>query len=101
MEVFIQVGLPIILVISMYFFMIVPQQKKQKALREKLQALRKGDEVITIGRLHGIVDEINHDNKTVVLDCEGIYLTFDLQAIAEVKQSEPTQAPVKKATVTE
>lgn len=101
MEVFIQLGLPIILFISMYFFMIVPQQKKQKALRDKLQALRKGDEVITIGRLHGIVDEIDHVNKVVVLDCEGIYLTFDLQAIAEVKQSEPTKPRVKKEAVAE
>ena len=42
--------------------------------------------MITIGRLHGVVDEINEAEKTVTLDCDGIYLVFDLSAIASVKQ---------------
>lgn len=54
-----------------------------------MSQLKKGDHVITIGRLHGVIDEINEADKTVTLDCDGIYLVFDLRAIAQVT----TQAP--------
>ncbi len=49
--------------------------------------LKKGDEVVTIGRLHGIVDSIDQETKTVTLDCDGVYLVFDLSAIGQVKPS--------------
>ena len=49
-----------------------------------LDSLGEGDSVVTIGGLHGIVDEVNDTTKTVVLDCEGIYLTFDRRAVARI-----------------
>ena len=73
----------------MYFLMLRPQQKQQKKHRDMMSELKKGDHVITIGRLHGVIDEINQADKTATLDCDGIYLVFDLRAIAQVT----TQAP--------
>ncbi|GAD15968.1 preprotein translocase subunit YajC [Lentilactobacillus otakiensis] len=70
----------------MYFVMVRPQRKQQQKRREQLSKIKTGDQVITIGRLHGVVDEINEADKTVTLDCDGIYLVFDLSAIASVKQ---------------
>jgi preprotein translocase subunit YajC len=75
----------------MYFMMIRPQRKQQQKRREQLSKIKPGDQVVTIGRLHGVVDEINDAEKTVTLDCDGIYLVFDLSAIAQVKQ--PAIAP--------
>ncbi|KRL21826.1 preprotein translocase subunit YajC [Lentilactobacillus kisonensis] len=75
----------------MYFLMIRPQRKQQQKRREQLSKIKAGDQVVTIGRLHGVVDEINEAEKTVTLDCDGIYLVFDLSAIAQVKQ--PAIAP--------
>lgn len=72
------------MVAVMYFLMIRPQQRQRKQHQDMVSQLTKGDEVITIGRLHGTIDEVNTANRTVVLDCEGIYLTFDLSAIATV-----------------
>ncbi|GAA6116392.1 preprotein translocase subunit YajC [Apilactobacillus kunkeei] len=74
----------IVLFAIMYFLVIRPQKKQQKKHAETLKQLQKGDHVTTIGRLHGIVDDINEEEKTVTLDCDGIYLVFDLNAIAKV-----------------
>ena len=49
-----------------------------------LSKIKRGDKVTTIGRLHGVVDEVNEADKTVTLDCDGIFLVFDLNAIAKI-----------------
>lgn len=74
----------ILMIALMYFFMIRPQQKQRKEHQEMMNDLHKGDEVVTIGRMHGKIDSINQADRTVTLDCEGIYLTFDMVAIARV-----------------
>lgn len=68
---------------AMYFLMIRPQQKRVKEAQEMLNSLTKGTAVVTVGGLHGVIEEIN--DTTVVLDCEGVYLTFERRAIARVK----------------
>lgn len=74
----------ILMIALMYFFMIRPQQKQRKQHQDMMSQLHKGDEVVTIGRMHGKFDSINREDRTVTLDCEGIYLTFDMVAIARV-----------------
>lgn len=82
---FISALLPFILMFGvMYFLLIRPQKKQQEKVQNMLDTLAVGDSVVTIGGLHGIIDEINDQTKTVVLDCEGIYLTFERRAIARV-----------------
>lgn len=76
----------IVLFAIMYFLVIRPQKKQQQKHAETLKQLQKGDHVVTIGRLHGIVDDINEEEKTVTLDCDGIYLVFDLTAVAKVTE---------------
>lgn len=83
----------------MWLIMIRPQQKQAKVRKDMLDNLQVGHHVITIGGLHGVVDEINQANQTVVLDCEGIYLTFNRSAIATVKESVAMQEPVAEKEV--
>jgi preprotein translocase subunit YajC len=65
----------------MYFFMIRPQQKKQNDQKKFLSDLKKGDQVVTIGGLHGKIYEI--DELTLQLEVErGLRLTFDRSAIS-------------------
>ena len=87
--------------VVVYFFMIRPLQRQAKEKRAMLEAMKKGDAIVTIGGLHGIIEEVDLANRVVVIDCEGIYLTFELSAIATVKQSESTKPAVKETTVTE
>lgn len=68
----------------MYFLLIRPQKKQQDKVQSMLDSLQVGDSIVTIGGLHGIIDEINDETGTVVLDCEGIYLTFERRAISRV-----------------
>ncbi len=42
----------------MYFFMIRPQQKKQKEITKWRESIQKGDKVVTIGGIYGVVAEV-------------------------------------------
>lgn len=75
----------------MYFMMIRPQKKQQQKHQEMMSKLQVGDKVVTIGRLHGVVDKVDTDAKTVTLDCDGIYLVFDRTAIMRVDHVEAVQ----------
>ena len=83
----------------MYFLMIRPQKKQQETKLNMLNNLKPGDHIITIGGLHGVVDEVNHTKGIAVIDCEGVYLTFNLPAIAQVV--EPVEPVVDGIVVEE
>ena len=47
------------MLVVFYFFMIRPQQKKQKELKAFRENMKAGDKVVTIGGIHGKILEIN------------------------------------------
>ncbi len=51
----------------MYFFMIRPQQKKQKAIRNFQNTLTEGTQVVTAGGVYGTVKHIDIEKNTVDL----------------------------------
>jgi len=79
---------PLILMFGlMYLFLIRPQQKRQKKVVEMQSSLSKGDKVVTIGGLHGIIDAI--DEGQVILKCgDGSRLTYDRNAVREVVEKQ-------------
>jgi len=66
--------------VVMYFFMIRPQMKKQKELRNFRNELAKGDKIITTGGIYGRIAEIK-DTYMVVEVCEGTKIKVDKNAI--------------------
>ncbi len=87
----------ILIVVIMYFFMIRPQNKKQKETQKMLDALKKGDKVITIGGIHGVVAQTKE--QTVVIKVEdGTKIEFNRTAISTVVSDKPaaTEATEKK-----
>lgn len=52
-----------------YFFMIRPQQKKQKEAVKFRESLKKGSQIVTIGGIHGKVEEVK--DKTLVISTKG------------------------------
>jgi preprotein translocase subunit YajC len=57
---------PIILMLGvMWFFLIRPQQKKQKEHREMISNLKKGDRIITSGGLYGRITGITDATLTL------------------------------------
>ncbi len=68
-------------IIIFYLFFIRPQQKKQKDQKKFLEEIKKGDEVVTIGGMHGRVYAV--EETTVVLDVDkGTKLVFEKSAIS-------------------
>lgn len=74
----------LIAMFALMFFMSRSQKKQYQKRMESLNRLQKGNEVITIGGLYGTIDEVDTDRKTVVLDVDGVYLTFELGAVKTV-----------------
>jgi len=58
--------IPIIaLFVIFYFLLIRPQQAQQKKRKEMLAALQKGDRVVTIGGIHGMIKEVREETLVV------------------------------------
>ena len=71
--------------LAMWYFMSRSQKKQQQERQNLLDSMKSGNEVVTIGGLHGVVSEIDNEKRTVVIDCEGIFLEYDRAAIKTVK----------------
>ena len=84
----------LVAMMGLMFFMQRSQKKQAQKRMESLNKLQKGYEVITIGGLYGTVDEVNTEKQTIVLDVDGVYLTFELAAIKTV-------LPLKEAVTPE
>lgn len=77
----------VVLFAIVYFFMIRPQNKKQKEIQKFRNALTVGQEVITIGGIHGTIKGINEDENTVSLEvATGVRITFAKDAINPIAQ---------------
>lgn len=66
-----------------YFFIIRPQSKRQKEIRQKVEALKKGDKVVTSGGLFGHVNSIDEDSVLLEVD-SGVKIRFQKGAITDV-----------------
>ncbi|MCL3882806.1 preprotein translocase subunit YajC [Marivita sp. GX14005] len=83
--------IPLILIFAiMYFLLIRPQQKKIKEHQKMVEALRRGDVVVTQGGLIGKVVKVKDDNELDVEIAEGVKVRVVQSTIAAVKsKTEP------------
>ena len=65
-----------------YFFMIRPQQKKQKDQKKYIEAIQKGDQVVTIGGIHGKVYSVEESTVVVDIDNKGTKVIFEKSALS-------------------
>jgi preprotein translocase subunit YajC len=81
--------------IIFYFFLIRPQNKKQKETEKMIAALKKGDKVVTIGGIHGVVATTKE--HTIIIKVEdGAKIEFNRSAIATVIADKVEEKPAKK-----
>ena len=77
--------LPIIVMfVAMWFILIRPAQKRQKATASMQSSIKRGDKVVTVGGLHGEVDAIE-DTVVYILVDGNTRLKFERQAIGRVE----------------
>ncbi len=69
------------IILIMYFFMIRPQQKKQKETKKFIDEIKKGEDVVTIGGLHGKVYSVDGDTVQLELD-RGLKVKVEKSALS-------------------
>ena len=83
---------PFILIIFIfYFFLIRPQNKQRKKTEEMIAALKKGDKVVTIGGIHGVVSSTKEKTVVVKVD-DNCKIEFSRSAIANVENNASNEA---------
>ncbi len=80
----------------MYLLLIRPQQRRQREHRNLLQSLNRGDDVITIGGLHGRVHALGDDYVDLEVTDDTV-LRFQRQAIARKVTDEQQDAAREKS----
>jgi preprotein translocase subunit YajC len=82
---------PMILIFGiMYFLLIRPQQKKMKDLKAMIEAVRRGDQVLTGGGIIGKVTKVGEDNVVEVEIAEGVRVKIAKHTITSVmSKTEP------------
>ncbi len=85
--------IPLILIFAiMYFLLIRPQQKKLKEHQAMVEALRRGDQVVTQGGLIGKVSKVKEDNEIEVELSEGVKVRVVKSTVAQVlNKTEPAK----------
>jgi preprotein translocase subunit YajC len=67
-----------------YFLIIRPQNKKQKEAKRMIEAVKKGDKVVTVGGVHAVVSNVKE--KTVILKVDdNVKMEFSKSAIQSVE----------------
>lgn len=70
--------------VLLYALLIRPQRQKQRAQQLMLSKITPGDEVLTVGGIYGIVQELDEDDDLVVEIAEGIHVRMARRAVASV-----------------
>jgi preprotein translocase subunit YajC len=76
--------IPIAFLVIFYFLAIRPQKKREKQITEMRDSLKVGDEVVTIGGMHGKVLKVKDDVVTLELGADKIKVDFSKWAIGSV-----------------
>ena len=86
--------LPLVLIFAiMYFLLIRPQQKKVRDLKAMIEAVRRGDQVLTSGGIIGKVIKVGDDNVVEVEIAEGVKVKIVKSTISQVmSKTEPAAA---------
>jgi preprotein translocase subunit YajC len=66
-----------------YFFMIRPQARREKERRAMIDAVKKGDRVVTAGGIHGTIVQVDEGSLLIQVD-QNVKLRFEKSAVASV-----------------
>jgi preprotein translocase subunit YajC len=77
----------ILIFVIFYFLLILPQQKRQKKLKAMLDALKKGDKVVTSGGVWGTVTNLGKETVTLQIS-DNTKIKIQRDHIARVRADE-------------
>ena len=70
------------IIVVFWFFMIRPQAKKAKEQKTFIDNLQKGDKIVTIAGIHGVVNKVNDDGTLQIEVNPGSYIKIEKSAIS-------------------
>ena len=77
----------VLIFVIFYFLLILPQQKRQKKLRTMLDALKKGDKVVTTGGIWGTITNLGKQSVTVQI-ADNTKVKMQRESIARLRTEE-------------
>lgn len=95
-DMFVQFAPLVLIFVVFYFLLIRPQQKKMKEHKAMLDAIRRGDKVVTGGGIVGTVVRVGNDDEVVVEIAENVRVRCMRGTISLVlNKSEPVKGDAK------
>lgn len=78
--------IPLIIIFMIFYFLLIkPQQKKERERLVMLKNIKKNDEIVTVGGIHGVV--INTKDKTLTLRIDdNVKIEVDRDAVARIEK---------------
>ena len=86
-----------LMAVVFYMLLIRPQQRQRRTQKQLLEGLSVGDEVVTIGGIHGVIRSIDDDDTVVVEVSPGVDMRFLRGAIARKLVYDDTTETTGKA----
>lgn len=78
--------IPLLFIFAIFYFLIIrPQQKKQKEHQEMVNNLKKNDEIVTAGGIHGTIVQVKDKTLGVRVD-ENTRIEIDRTSVAYIKK---------------
>lgn len=78
---------PFLVVLSIFYLLVMkPEKQKQNERKNRLANLKKNDEVVTSGGIHGVVVNVKQTTIIVRVD-DNVRLEMDKDAIVTIKNS--------------
>src|SRR6187549_1641350 len=71
-----------LMILVFWLFMIRPQAKKAKQQKSFIENLQKGDKVVTIAGIHGVVNKVNEDGTLSLEINPGSYIKIERSSIS-------------------
>jgi preprotein translocase subunit YajC len=71
-----------LMIVVFWFFMIRPQAKKAKQQKSFIDNLQKGEKVVTIAGIHGVVNKVNEDGTLSLEINPGSYIKIEKSSIS-------------------
>jgi preprotein translocase subunit YajC len=84
----------VIFIAAFYFFIQRPTAKAEEEKKKALEGMKKGDKVVSIGGIHGVVSKVNKEANTVTVTiAKGVDVEFNKSAvIVQVEKAEEKKA---------
>ncbi len=82
----------VLIILIFYFLIIRPQKKRDKEAKAMIDAMKKGDKVVTIGGIHGTIVAVRDQTVVVKVD-DNSRIEFSKSAISTVSSKDKAATP--------